>query len=77
MISLFIYFSLGSVLNNYANIFELLTKMRQCANHPDLITKKKDASDNKQLVCMLCSEPPEVRLIMITIFIHQKLNVVK
>ncbi|KAG0174060.1 DNA repair protein rad16 [Apophysomyces sp. BC1021] len=29
------------------------------ANHPDLVTKKKNASDNKQLVCMLCSETPE------------------
>ncbi|CAO3631073.1 unnamed protein product [Cunninghamella blakesleeana] len=53
------YVEEDSVLNNYANIFELLTKMRQCANHPDLITKKKDTSDNKQLVCMLCNEPPE------------------
>ncbi|KAI7867697.1 SNF2 family N-terminal domain-containing protein [Spinellus fusiger] len=53
------YVEQGSVLNNYANIFELLMKMRQSANHPDLVTKKKDLSDNKQLVCMLCSEPPE------------------
>ncbi|KAI8139099.1 SNF2 family N-terminal domain-containing protein [Fennellomyces sp. T-0311] len=53
------YVEEGSVLNNYANIFELLTRMRLCANHPDLVTKKKDNSDNKQLVCMLCSEPPE------------------
>ncbi|CAO3630326.1 unnamed protein product [Cunninghamella echinulata] len=53
------YVEEGSVLNNYANIFELLTKMRQSCNHPDLVTKKKDVSDNKQLVCMLCNEPPE------------------
>lgn len=52
---------LGSVLNNYANIFDLLMKMRQSANHPDLVTKKEKISDNKQLVCMLCNEPPEVR----------------
>ncbi|ORZ22284.1 SNF2 family N-terminal domain-domain-containing protein [Absidia repens] len=49
----------GSVLNNYANIFELLTKMRQCANHPDLVTKKKGQVGNKQLVCMLCNDAPE------------------
>ncbi|KAI9262173.1 SNF2 family N-terminal domain-containing protein [Phascolomyces articulosus] len=49
----------GSVLNNYANIFELLTRMRLCANHPDLVTKKLGMAGNKQLVCMLCSEPPE------------------
>ncbi|KAI9491231.1 SNF2 family N-terminal domain-containing protein [Zychaea mexicana] len=53
------YVEEGSILNNYANIFELLTRMRLCANHPDLVTKKKDLSGNKQLVCMLCSEPPE------------------
>ncbi|KAF7724472.1 DNA repair protein rad16 [Apophysomyces ossiformis] len=53
------YVEEGTVLNNYANIFELLTKMRQCANHPDLVIKKKDVSDNRQLVCMLCSETPE------------------
>ncbi|KAI8341863.1 SNF2 family N-terminal domain-containing protein [Chlamydoabsidia padenii] len=53
------YIEDGSVLNNYANIFELLTKMRQCANHPDLVTKKKGVSDNKQLVCMLCNDTPE------------------
>ncbi|CAO3656547.1 unnamed protein product [Mucor hiemalis] len=51
------YVAEGTVLNNYANIFELLTKMRQCADHPDLVTKK--TTDNKQLVCMLCNDPPE------------------
>ncbi|SAM03073.1 hypothetical protein [Absidia glauca] len=53
------YVENGSVLNNYANIFELLTKMRQCANHPDLVFKKKGISDNKQMVCMLCNDTPE------------------
>ncbi|KAI7846895.1 SNF2 family N-terminal domain-containing protein [Circinella umbellata] len=53
------YVEEGSILNNYANIFELLTRMRLCANHPDLVTKKKEMTGNKQLVCMLCSEPPE------------------
>ncbi|KAL7314017.1 DNA repair protein rad16 [Mucor circinelloides] len=51
------YVEAGTVLNNYANIFELLMKMRQCADHPDLVTKKK--TDNQQLVCMLCNDPPE------------------
>ncbi|PHZ07300.1 uncharacterized protein RHIMIDRAFT_277214 [Rhizopus microsporus ATCC 52813] len=51
------YVEHDTVLNNYANIFELLTKMRQCADHPDLVTKK--ASDAQQLVCMLCNDPPE------------------
>ncbi|KAI8973440.1 SNF2 family N-terminal domain-containing protein [Mycotypha africana] len=47
----------GTVLNNYANIFELLMKMRQCADHPDLVTRR--SADTKQLVCMLCYDPPE------------------
>lgn len=51
------YVEAGTVLNNYANIFELLMKMRQCADHPDLVTKKK--TENQQLVCMLCNDPPE------------------
>lgn len=51
------YVEQGSVLNNYANIFELLTKMRQSANHPDLVLKK--TGDDKQLVCMLCNDTPE------------------
>ncbi|KAI7881473.1 hypothetical protein K492DRAFT_66756 [Lichtheimia hyalospora FSU 10163] len=51
------YVEQGSVLNNYANIFELLTKMRQSANHPDLVLRK--TGDDKQLVCMLCSDTPE------------------
>ncbi|KAI9264597.1 SNF2 family N-terminal domain-containing protein [Helicostylum pulchrum] len=46
-----------TVLNNYANIFELLMKMRQCADHPDLVTKK--STDNRQLMCMLCNDLSE------------------
>ncbi|KAG0278850.1 DNA repair protein rad16 [Linnemannia exigua] len=34
------YVEQGTVLNNYANIFELLTKMRQMVDHPDLVLKK-------------------------------------
>jgi hypothetical protein len=31
------------------------------ANHPDLVFKKKGISDNKQMVCMLCNDTPEVK----------------
>ncbi|KAI7893310.1 SNF2 family N-terminal domain-containing protein [Mucor mucedo] len=51
------YVEEGTVLNNYANIFELLMKMRQCADHPDLVTKRK--SGNKQLLCYLCNDLAE------------------
>jgi DNA repair protein RAD16 len=44
------------VLNNYANIFELLMRMRQAVNHPDLLRVHltKDT-----LVCGICHEEPE------------------
>ena len=29
----------GSVLNNYANILELLLRLRQCCNHPFLVIR--------------------------------------
>ena len=35
------YVSRGVMLNNYANIFGLIMQMRQIADHPDLITKKR------------------------------------
>ncbi|CAO3665234.1 unnamed protein product [Umbelopsis ramanniana] len=53
------YVEQGTVLNNYANIFELLMKMRQCSNHPDMVLKRSNASENQQLVCVVCNEPPE------------------
>ncbi|KAG0145261.1 hypothetical protein CROQUDRAFT_658947 [Cronartium quercuum f. sp. fusiforme G11] len=33
----------GTVLNNYGNIFQLITRMRQMSNHPDLVLKSKVA----------------------------------
>jgi len=30
------------VFNNYANIFTMLTVMRQVANHPDLVLRQKE-----------------------------------
>ncbi|KAK3142940.1 hypothetical protein QOZ80_4BG0354530 [Eleusine coracana subsp. coracana] len=32
----------GSVLNNYANILELLLRLRQCCNHPFLVISRAD-----------------------------------
>ncbi|KAJ1813733.1 DNA repair protein rad16, partial [Coemansia sp. RSA 2598] len=55
----------GTVLNNYANIFELITRMRLAANHPDLLRLKVDndarvgADDSDTLVCALCNEEAE------------------
>ncbi|KAI8058475.1 P-loop containing nucleoside triphosphate hydrolase protein [Syncephalis plumigaleata] len=50
------YVEAGTVLHNYAHIFELLSRMRLAANHPELIrvNKRKDT-----LVCGICNDEPE------------------
>ncbi|OMJ14028.1 DNA repair protein RAD16 [Smittium culicis] len=53
------YASHGTVLNNYANIFELITKMRLAVNHPDLLTAKLQDSKADLLVCSICHCEPE------------------
>lgn len=53
------YVEQGTVLNNYANIFELLTKMRQMVDHPDLVLKKVKPGQiglPETLVCSICQE---------------------
>ncbi|KAJ2554315.1 DNA repair protein rad16 [Coemansia sp. RSA 1933] len=55
----------GTILNNYANVFELITRMRLAANHPDLLqlkvdTKSRIGSDaTDTLVCAICNEEAE------------------
>ena len=53
------YVSRGVMLNNYANIFGLILHMRQIANHPDLLLKKKSVTGHNVLVCGLCAETAE------------------
>jgi DNA repair protein RAD16 len=53
------YVSQGVMLNNYANIFGLIMQMRQVANHPDLILKKKMQAGFNVAVCSICDEPAE------------------
>ncbi|KAF4543589.1 DNA excision repair protein [Lasiodiplodia theobromae] len=53
------YVSRGVMLNNYANIFGLIMQMRQVADHPDLILKKKNEGGQNVLVCNICDEPAE------------------
>ena len=53
-----VYASHGTVLNNYASIFSLLSRMRLAANHPDLVTKTIEAKNTK-LVCTICHEEAE------------------
>lgn len=56
----------GVVLNNYANIFTLITRMRQLADHPDLVLRRVGANsitDSEALsgilVCQLCDDESE------------------
>ncbi|WFD31380.1 DNA repair protein rad16 [Malassezia sp. CBS 17886] len=62
------YLDQGTVLNNYSNIFTLLTRMRQMANHPDLVLRSKtgtkagllgDELGDEVNVCRLCTEEAE------------------
>ena len=54
------YVAQGVMLNNYANIFGLIMQMRQVANHPDLLLKKKAAEGSQNVyVCNICDEPAE------------------
>ena len=47
------------MLNNYANIFGLIMQMRQSANHPDLILKRRAEGGQNVLVCSICDETAE------------------
>lgn len=55
------YVNQGVVLNNYANIFSLITRMRQIADHPDLVLRRAIASSelDESLVCKLCDDEAE------------------
>ncbi|KAI0112636.1 SNF2 family N-terminal domain-containing protein [Hypoxylon sp. NC0597] len=53
------YVAQGVLLNNYANIFGLIMRMRQVADHPDLILKKTSEGGQNVLICCICDEPAE------------------
>ncbi|KDN48028.1 hypothetical protein RSAG8_03044, partial [Rhizoctonia solani AG-8 WAC10335] len=58
------YVDSGTLLNNYSNIFSLLTRMRQMACHPDLVLKSKRNLDlsghiTEAMVCRLCNDLAE------------------
>ncbi|KAK9456921.1 SNF2 family N-terminal domain-containing protein [Dipodascopsis uninucleata] len=51
------YVAQGVVLNNYANIFTLITRMRQMADHPDLVLRRHNATEADQtIVCKICDD---------------------
>ncbi len=53
------YVAQGVMLNNYANIFGLIMQMRQVADHPDMILRKKAEGGQNVLVCCICDDPAE------------------
>ncbi|KAJ3903907.1 SNF2 family N-terminal domain-containing protein [Lentinula edodes] len=60
------YLDQGTVLNNYSNIFSLLTRMRQMACHPDLVIRSKSNANKfitedlgEATVCRICHEIAE------------------
>ena len=68
------YVEEGTLLNNYAHIFDLLTKMRQAVDHPYMIVHSKKnhsklaargrpAVANGTTECQLCEETPTDRVL--------------
>src|SRR2546430_4047980 len=53
------YVAQGVMLNNYAIIFGLIMQMRQVADHPDLILKKRAEGGQNVLVCCICDDVAE------------------
>jgi DNA repair protein RAD16 len=60
----------GTLLNNYAHIFDLLIRMRQSVDHPYLVIhSKKNVGGQESLSrqvhedCELCHEPPTDRVV--------------
>jgi hypothetical protein len=45
--------------NNYANVFTLITRMRQIADHPDLVLRKDAAEGQNTIVCSVCDDEAE------------------
>ena len=56
-----IYLRDGSLMNNYAHIFDLLTKMRLAANHPFLVMHNQRIykEQTQTVVCNICFEPAQ------------------
>ncbi|XVE91327.1 hypothetical protein REPUB_Repub01dG0000500 [Reevesia pubescens] len=64
------YVQAGTVMNNYAHIFDLLTRLRQAVDHPYLVVYSSTAAqragsivnsdkNNDEQVCGICHDPAE------------------
>ncbi|XWS16716.1 hypothetical protein CRYUN_Cryun33cG0001500 [Craigia yunnanensis] len=61
-----IYVQAGTVMNNYAHIFYLLTRLRQAVDHPYLVVYSSTAAQragsiviSDEQVCAICHDPAE------------------
>ncbi|CAA7054102.1 unnamed protein product [Microthlaspi erraticum] len=66
------YVQAGTLMNNYAHIFDLLTRLRQAVDHPYLVVYSSSRGINANLLeenknesseCGLCHEPAEERVV--------------
>lgn len=62
------YVDAGTLMNNYAHIFDLLTRLRQAVDHPYLVVYSATAAlrngnkaniDDSEKVCGICHDPAE------------------
>ncbi|KAL5573355.1 hypothetical protein UlMin_022952 [Ulmus minor] len=62
------YVEAGTVMNNYAHIFDLLTRLRQAVDHPYLVVYSATAAmrnaskvdtDSEEQLCGICHDPAE------------------
>lgn len=55
------FVSEGTILNNYAHVFDLLLRLRQAVNHPYLVLYAKDRHLQESGIdwCSLCKEPAD------------------
>eukprot|EP01102_Stenamoeba_stenopodia_P018745 TRINITY_DN6935_c0_g2_i1.p1 TRINITY_DN6935_c0_g2~~TRINITY_DN6935_c0_g2_i1.p1 ORF type:complete len:393 (+),score=78.42 TRINITY_DN6935_c0_g2_i1:78-1181(+) len=51
----------GTVLNNYANVFDLLLRLRQALDHPYLVLHRQDngITNVSNDICKICFDPAE------------------
>ncbi|XP_050382376.1 DNA repair protein RAD16 [Argentina anserina] len=68
------YVDAGTLMNNYAHIFDLLTRLRQAVDHPYLVVYSASAAlkngnqaniDNSEKICGICHDPAEDHVVTV------------
>ncbi len=49
----------GTILHNYAHVFDLLLRLRQAVDHPYLVLHSKERGEEAHQWCKLCHEESE------------------